>query len=299
MLHHLPLRVVLRTGRKANAPSARQLCIERHAASPTRTVAGHNDIRSLLHVAHESVGSRVATAIGQHHYRTQPKNVGRRCDILGLQRREIVPSLAGLVTHVAHMRPIFEEMGRENVTVVQIAASVAANIQYDALAFNEIVENLVDATMADCRRERFVDHIAYTVLHRLPLFVNTFPLQNPVFEPPCNLIICSKISLTHFNVEILWIVFFPRPVAPDIGCGIEVHVSVFELREHRGTMVEEVVRIHRIQPRGEIATPHLLPIHTERLLLVGQEAVVFVDQLPKGLDITDIGVLKRLFADTT
>ena len=83
----------------------------------------------------------------------------------------------------------------------------------------------------------------------------------------------------------------PVPVATVVEGGVEVHVTVFQLGEHVGEYLKELVVVHRPFRAYLIYIIYGVPVEAIDLLLVVEEAVVLVDDAPQGLEVP----LRRVF----
>ena len=68
-------------------------------------------------------------------------------------------------------------------------------------------------------------------------------------------------------------------------------MSVLEFGEHIAQDFEELVGIHLVVDLTGISSAHLIPVEANGFLLIGEEAVVFVDDAPQGLEIAHIAIV--------
>ena len=105
------------------------------------------------------------------------------------------------------------------------------------------------------------------------------------------MVVGTEVTALQGVAEVRRIVFVPVPVATVVEGGVEVHVSVFQLGEHVGEYLEELVVVHRSFRAYLIYIIYSVPVETIDLLFVVEEAVVLVDDAPQGLEVT----LRRVF----
>ena len=89
----------------------------------------------------------------------------------------------------------------------------------------------------------------------------------------------------------------PRPVAAVVvGC-IQVDVAVAQLAEHVAEHLEQLLVVHAVVHADLIFLIDGVPVKPVLVLLVVEEAVVLVDNLPQRLEVTLRRVVELLLVD--
>ena len=81
-----------------------------------------------------------------------------------------------------------------------------------------------------------------------------------------------------------------RPVAPEVIRSSEVDMSVLQFPHHVAEHLEELHVRHFVVDHRLIASMHLIPVHTQCLLFVVEEAIALIHQLPECLKVAATGV---------
>ena len=281
----LAVNVVHRHGGEAHAPAAGQRAREGHAGAAARLVAHDLDAGQGLHVERELVGGGEDLAVSEHDDGLLPADVAGGLQIARLHRREVAVAAAGLVLPIAHEGFLVAEAGGQFLGVGQVAAAVAADVDDQAPTEDHVEQRLVEVAFADALRERFIAHVADVVV------------EDGVVEPGGNLVVRAHIAAQQRVADVGRIVLGPRPVAPEVVRGGEVDVTVAQLGKHVAEHLEQLLLRHALADLTGIAGVHLLPVEPVGMLLVVEEAVVLVDNLPQGLEVALRRVVVFIFVD--
>jgi len=280
------ITVVHGTGREADTPAVGELRGEGHPAAAAGLIAHDGDIWAALHVAHEVVGGAVATAVGEDDGGFLPAYAVGGLQVLLHGLREVVVAGACLVADVAHMEEFVGEALREGFGGGEVAATVVAHIEDEAAAGLQGEEDGVEVALADGGGEAGADDIGDVVV------------EDAIADAGGYLVVGAEVGVLQVLVEVGREVLVPRPVAPHVGRGVEVDVAVAQFAEHLGEDFEELGAGHVIREACTVAAAHLVPVEAYGLALVVEEAVVFIDNLPEGVEVAFGGVVELLFLGT-
>ena len=181
--------------------------------------------------------------------------------------------LASLVANVAHQHLLVGEAAGKLLSIGKLTTTIASDVKYHAIAQTQPGYHVTEVALPYAIRETLVDHIGYVVR------------QDGVAEPTADVIVCAQILVPELSVQVLGVVLFPRPVPAQIeACG-DVHMPISELGKHLAKHLKELHARHLGIELLAVLGTHLLPTDAKLLLLVGEEAIALVNQLPQGIQI--------------
>ena len=282
----LVMAVVHGACREAHRPAIGEGRGEGHTSAATSMIAHNLRLRHALHVFHELVGSAVHLAIGQHHHVLVPSQIARGLDMLGLHLREVVVALARLVLQVAHERLLVAEACRQSLGIGKVAAAIAPDVDDQSVAEQEVLDDLVETALADAAAEAAVVDIADVII------------EDTVLHAAGDAIVGAEVAALQGVAEVRGIVLVPLPVASVVEGREEVHVAVAQFGEHVGEHLEELLLADHVVRAYLIYIIYLLPVESVFMLLVVEEAVVLVDNLPECLEVPLWRIFVLDFVDT-
>ena len=272
-LARVALSVVHGYGREADAPAVGQAAVEGHAGTATRMVTHKENVRERFHIDGKLVGSAKYLTIGEYNSWLVPAEIGRGFEIAGFASREVIVARSRLVLIITYEGLLLTEAGGELLGIGEHATAVVADVDDEAAAEQHVGDDLVEVSLTNAVVETLVSDVADVVV------------EDFVVEARGNLIVGAHVAAQEGVAEVGRVVLIPRPIASEIvGCA-EVHVSVAQFAEHIGEHLEELLAGHTVVDAHLIFIVHLLPVQPVFLLLIIQEAVVLVDNLPQGLKV--------------
>ena len=194
--------------------------------------------------------------------------MGGWLDILLLHLGEIIVAFARLVLQVSHVDFLVGEPCRKCLSQSEVSASVAADVEDQSRAESEMLEDLVEVAVSEGTGEAAVVDIAGVIV------------EDAVFHTARDAVVRAEVSALQGVAEVRGVVLLPLPVTAVVEVGIEVHMTVAELRECLGEHLEELLLVHLVVRAYIIYIIYLLPVKTVFVLLVVEEAVMLVDDFP-------------------
>lgn len=191
--------------------------------------------------------------------------------------------LARLVLDVSDEPFLVHEAGGDALGVTEHPASIVSDVEDNRAAVLELVEDVVQSALARPAGEASVVNVSDASFGK-----------RRVVKSAGDGIVPSEVVLLYLAVKVVRIVEIPVPVARHIEGRDKVGVSIFQFVEHGTQRVEQGVLAHCVGDERQIAVVGLVPVD----LFVFEETVVFVDDLPKRLEVLAgrPGILVRLLA---
>ena len=215
-----------------------------------------------------------------------PPEVGGWFDILRFHLREVVMPFTRLVLQIAHECLLIAEPCSQLFGISQIASSVVSDINDESITEGKILEDLVQSAVANGVGEAGVIHIADIVV------------KDAVVHARGDAIVCSEVFPLQCIAEVRGIILMPTPVSSVIERRVEVHVAVAQLCQHVGEHFEQLIPISILPRAYLIFIVDGIPIQPILLLLIVEEAVMLVDNLPECLEIALRCIGKFLLVNT-
>ena len=94
-------------------------------------------------------------------------------------------------------------------------------------------------------------------------------------------------------VVVLGVVLMPRPVAGHVERGEDVHMTIFQLRQHVGADLKKMSITHAGIQLFLVLRMDLIPVHPFLI----EETVVLVHDLPQSLEVSVRTIGELLFVD--
>ena len=183
-------------------------------------------------------------------------------------------ALAGLVLGVSHQRLLVAESGGYLRGISNQTATIAAYVEYHALAEHKVEDDLVEVAIADRRIEAATIYIADVIVEYL------------VFQSAGYAVVGAQVPALQGVAEVAGVVFVPSPVAAVVEGGAQVYVAVAQFAEHIGEHLEQLLATDAVPRAYLIYIIYIVPVY----ILVIKEAVVLVHDLPQGLEVALGGI---------
>ena len=175
--------------------------------------------------------------------------------------------------HVAYQGLFVYEAACQPFGGGQVAATVVADVDDEAATQGEVDQHVVQIAIAYGLGERPVAHIADVVV------------EDAITDACRYLVVGAHIASFQGVAVVLGIGLVPGPVASVVHGVGEVDVSVAQLAEHVGEHLEELCLRHLVAYAYLIFVIYVVPVEAVFVLLVVEEAVVLVQDVPQGLEV--------------
>ena len=182
-------------------------------------------------------------------------------------------AFARLVLHIAGEGLLMTEAGGKPFGGGELSTPVASHIHDESVAEGEVLDDLVEAALT---------HLVGEAAH---VEVADVIVEDAVLCPRGDLIVGTEVPALQGVAEVGGVVLMPVPVAPVVEGGIEVHVSVAQLRQHVGEHLEELVVVELSHRAYLIFIIYTVPVESVNLVFIVVETVVLIDDLPQGFEV--------------
>ena len=182
-------------------------------------------------------------------------------------------TLSRLVLQITHQRLLIAETCCELFCIGEVAASILTDVDDDSVTEGEVAQDLVQTTIANGACEAAIVRIADIIV------------EDPIAHTGGDAVVCVEVFALECVAEIRRIVLVPTPIAAVVERRIEVHMAITQFAQHIREHLEQLVLVGFFPRAYLIYIIYSIPVEAVFMLLIVEETVVLIDNLPKGLKV--------------